>query len=242
MPMRMIHLNGHTVTYTLKRSERRRTIGLQVGLDGVTVILPDRAHERDAVRALQNRADWVLKSLAKWEDYQPPPTLKGEDGESIGYMGKTIRLTLKTHARARTRIDHTDDALTLWLDDTLDPSLISSTVTRAVDRWRRKTALDLMKPKIEHYARELGRQEPPVSVRVNRSRWGSCSSDGSIRMNARLIAFDDDLIDYVCAHEACHLIEMNHSKRFYALLDKIMPDHRARSKRLKQQSPPGMDF
>ena len=99
-----------------------------------------------------------------------------------------------------------------------------------------------MAPKVELYAGQLGLKPPPVSVRVNRSRWGSCSSDGSIRMNARLIAFEEDLIDYVCAHEACHLIEMNHSKRFYALLDEIMPDHRARSKRMKQESPPGMDY
>jgi len=79
-------------------------------------------------------------------------------------------------------------------------------------------------------------------VREQASRWGSCSADGSIRMNARLIGYDEALIDYVCAHEACHLLEMNHSRRFYSLLDQIMPDHRARRTRLRETDPPGVAY
>ena len=100
------------------------------------MILPIRASERDAERALNNRADWVLKSLKRWEDYTPQAELDGRDGDRIGYLGGTLRLTLLTHDRARTRIDQDDEALTLYLDERLDESLRAATVKRAVDRWR----------------------------------------------------------------------------------------------------------
>jgi hypothetical protein len=91
-----------------------------------------------------------------------------------------------------------------------------------------------MAPKVDAYADALGARRPKVSVREQTRRWGSCSQDGSIRMNARLMAFPEPLIDYVCAHEACHLKVMDHSPRFYALLDTIMPDHRERQRALRE--------
>lgn len=242
MPICTIRLQDQILSYTLKRSSRRRTIGLQVSPEGVSVTIPDYASKRDAERALENRSDWIFNSLKKWEGHSPPRQLEGHHGERLGYLGRELELIVLEHDRARTRIDCVQDALRISIDARLDDGLRPATVKRAVDRWRRQTALDLMRPKIEQYAFMLDLKPPPVSIRVNRSRWGSCSSDGSIRMNARLIAFEEDLIEYVCAHEACHLIEMNHSRRFYALLDQIMPDHRARSKRLKSISPPGMAY
>lgn len=242
MQTRTIRLHDRLIDYALTYSARRRTIGLQVGPKGVRVMLPSSHGPKDADRALKARSDWVLKSLKSWDNHKPAPELEGREGEPIGYLGDILILKIDTHDKARTLVEAGWETLNVRIDDRLDPSLQAMTIRKAIQRWRRKEALQIMTPMVEAYAERLGLPAPKVSVRVNRSRWGSCSSDGSIRMNARLIAYPEPLIEYVCAHEACHLIEMNHSKRFYALLDKIMPDHRPRSKRLKALTPVGVEY
>lgn len=242
MESRSIILGGRTVGYTLKRSARRRTIGFRVGADGLSVTLPRRVAVREAESALHEKSGWILSKLDKWTERRSIPELTGADGQGVGYLGRTLTLRVVGHSRARTLVGLEENAIVVRVDNTLSGSLRDATVRRAVERWRRRQALELMTPRLAHYAAQLNRPAPAVSIRVNASRWGSCSSDGSIRMNARLIAFEETLIDYVCAHEACHLIEMNHGPRFYALLDRLMPDHRSRSTLLKAAIAPGYVF
>ncbi|MCC5994840.1 MAG: M48 family metallopeptidase [Oceanicaulis sp.] len=242
MSTRTIRLDGRELAYTLARSSRRRTIGLKVGPDGLSVTLPRFAREGEADRAVREKAGWILDRLDKQARRQARPALQGVDGEAIGWLGGTLTLRVIAHAKARTAIHQGEGVLDVRVDERLDAALRAATVRRALSRWRRTAALALMAPKVTGYARALGAPRPVVRVREQASRWGSCSADGSIRMNARLIAFDEALIDYVCAHEACHLLEMNHSARFHALLDGLMTDHRARRKRLRDCEPPGVEF
>lgn len=242
MTSRTIQIAGRSVAYTLKRSSRRRTIGFRVGPAGLSVTVPRRAGLRETEAALREKSDWILSKLDKWAARPVPAPLAGRDGETIGYLGRERVLRVLPHDRARSLVEIGDDTFTVHLDAGLSGDLKTATVRRAIERWRRQAALDLMTPKLSGYAGELGLKAPLVRVRVNSGRWGSCSSDGSIRMNARLIAFAEPLIDYVCAHEACHLIEMNHGPGFYALLDRLMPDHRARSKALREAVAPGAHY
>ena len=242
MITRTIRLGERELVYTLGRSARRRTIGLKVGPDGLSVVLPRFASATEADRAVRERAGWILDRLDKQARRTPPAPLQGVDGEQIGWLGGVLALRVTSHDRARTALQRNGDVLEVGVDARLELSLRAATVRRALARWRRDQALALMAPKVTAYAEALDAPRPSVRVREQASRWGSCSADGSIRMNARLIAFDETLVDYVCAHEACHLLEMNHSKRFYRLLDQIMPDHRARRTRLRETDPPGAAF
>ena len=238
-----IVLNGQRLDYTLKRSARRKTIAIQINETGVQVVLPERVARREADRVLRDKADWVLKKWRVWAEKAQTPALAGESGEVIGYLGGELRLRIDTHHKARTQIEHQGGELIVKLDETLsDEALRQATLQRALKRWRSEQAKIYMSPKIAKYAQRLNLPEPRLFIRHQKRRWGSCSSHGTIRMNARLMAYAPDLIDYVCAHEVCHLIEMNHSPRFYALLDRIMPDHRVRQALLKQKAPPGVHY
>ncbi len=238
---RQLRLSDRDVTYTVTHSRRRRTIGLKVTEDGLTVTLPHRLAARHADSAVRDKAAWVLDRLEKMTR-RARPALHGVDGEEIGWLGTPLTLRVHPGDRVRTRVLREDDALHVHIDQALPPDMAASAVRNALHRWRKAEALTLMTPKLEAYAEQLGARRPKVSVREQKRRWGSCSEDGSIRMNARLIGFDESLIDYVCAHEACHLKVMDHSKRFYALLDQIMPDHRHRSKALKEAVEVGAAF
>lgn len=239
-PDRHIELEGRQIAYRLKRSARR-TIGLKIDADGLTITLPRLTPAREAERIMREKSGWILPRLEK-HAARRRPELTGADGQGVGYLGETLRLTVTAHAKARTALSLEAGHLAVRVDERLSGALRDATVLRAVRRWRREEAARLMTPRIAHYAKALGQPVPPVKVREQASRWGSCASDGTIRMNARLIAFAPELIDYVCAHEACHLIEMNHSKRFHDLLDQILPGHRALRRALRDAAMPGDDY
>ncbi|KPP81494.1 MAG: putative metal-dependent hydrolase [Oceanicaulis sp. HLUCCA04] len=240
MQTRIVDLAGTEVSYRVRHS-RRRTIGLRIDADGLVITLPQRTPAVEADRVARDRAGWILPRLEKWSA-RARPEFTGAPGETIGYLGRELAVQIEPHARARTLISVHDDHLLVQVDERLDPALRTATVFRAVKRWRADTALACYAPRIAAYAQALGLDAPAVKVRAQESRWGSCSSDGVIRMNVRLIAFPESEIDYVCAHEACHLIEMNHSARFYALLDRLMPDHKARRRSMRERTPPGYAY
>lgn len=242
MTPRRITLGQSEIAYRVARSARRRTIGLKVSEDGLTVVLPARARDHEAERAVRAKAGWVLAKLRAVAERPVQPELQGVDGETVGYLGEPLRLCVIPYDKARTRVAHVDDRLEVRVDAGLDEAMRASAVVRALKRWRRERALALMAPKVERYAAALEEAPPKVLIREQAKRWGSCSSDRVIRLNARLLAFSPDLVDYVCAHEACHLIEMNHSKRYYALLERLMPDHRARSAALAAAAPVGARY
>lgn len=240
---RDIDLRGTQVRYTLQRSNRRRTIGLKIGAEGLVVILPTRTPEREGERVLREKADWVLSHLKTWRDKPRAEDFEGREGERIGYLGAALVLHLHPYGKARTRIERQGAELHLYYDESLhDTSLRAATLRRALMRWRKAEALAYMTPRLEAYAQRLGVEISAIHVREQKRRWGSCASDGSIRMNARLMAYPPELIDYVCAHEACHLIEMNHSARFYAQLARLMPDHAHRRAMLSRLTPPGVAY
>ena len=239
--VRQIELPDRDLLYTLKRSHRRKTIGLKVSDDGLTVTLPARVSVAEADAVVREKAGWVIDRLERRQARTAPP-LRGVDGEAIGWLGVEMRLAVLTHDKARTRVTRTEAEVIVHVDRHLSPADSRKAVLAALKRWRKSEALALMTPKLDAYAEALGAKRPKVSVREQKSRWGSCSSDGSIRMNARLIAYPEALIDYVCAHEACHLKVMDHSSRFHALLDGLMPDQKRRQRALRDAKPAGGAF
>jgi predicted metal-dependent hydrolase len=239
--VRQIELPDRDLLYTLKRSHRRKTIGLKVSEDGLTVTLPARVSVAEADAVVREKAGWVIDRLEK-RQARTAPDLRGVDGELVGWLGSDLRLTVLPHDKARTTVTRTVAEVIVHVDRQLNPCDSRKAVLAALKRWRKAEALALMTPKLEGYAQALGAKRPKVSVREQKARWGSCSSDGSIRMNARLIAYPEGLVDYVCAHEACHLLVMDHSPRFHGLLDGLMPDQNRRRRALRDTRPAGGAF
>ena len=99
--------------------------------------------------------------------------------------------------------------------------------------WLKALALDALTPRAGHFSARLGLPAPRVSLSSARTQWGACSESGAIRLNWRLVHLDPALADYVVAHEVAHLVELNHSKRFWRLLAGLYPDWRVARKHLE---------
>jgi len=218
----LIELGGRTVEYRFER-RRRRTLGITVDAHGLRVAAPLRAAWRDIEGFLRDKERWILRKLDEWARLPRGTQLRGESGEIVPVFGVPQVLELR---HGRKHVDGRAGRIVITLGRRSRPA-------DALVAWLKQQALQAFRPRVAHYAAELGLQPPRVSLSNARTQWGVCTEDGTIRLCWRLVHLDAALTDYVIAHEVAHLVEMNHSRRFWALLARLYPDWRAARGRLE---------
>lgn len=224
---RKIVLVGETVDYRLFRA-RRQTIGMSVDLDGLTVRAPRWVTIREIEEALTERGAWIVRTLAEWRGRQRDvlPSV-WRTGAPILYLGKELKLALFRSRATLVRPDMFD--LTVMHPTAHDERAVADTVSR----WLRDEAAQRVLPRVADFARRVTHALPPVRLSNARSEWGSCNHKGEIRLNWRLIQLPPLLADYVVAHEVAHLVELNHSRKFWSLVEALLPGHDAHRKELE---------
>ncbi len=225
---RRVALAGLAIEYSLVRA-RRRTIGIEVGLDGLTVRAPRWVSIREIEAALHERSRWIAKSLEAWQGRRRESLPREwRSGATILHRGVDLTLAVRCSANAAVHADlfHLTVAHPVADDE--------SQVARCVGAWLRDEALRLVTPRVAHFAARLGRAAPPVKLSGARSEWGSCNHRGEIRLNWRLAQLPPTLADYVVAHEVAHLAELNHSPRFWATVESLLPGHTALRRELRE--------
>lgn len=225
--MRSITLAGQAVSYRLRRS-RRRTIGLAIDHGGLRVGAPLHVRLGDIEDLIRQHGQWVLDKLATWRARPVPAPLTVADGAAISAFGAALTLAIRPARRAAWHID----GLTLHLavPATVDATTVLETALR-------EHARRVFAERLALYAARLGEPTPPLRLSSARTRWGSCNPRGSIALNWRLVFMPLPVVDYVVAHELAHLREMNHSRRFWSVVEQLCPDWRARRLELRQLGP-----
>ena len=212
-----IELDGQAIRYTLKRS-RRRSLGLRVDGQGLTVNMPLRASKKWVNEVLRDKAAWVLKKLRQAEAQKALPVI-WQDGEKLPFLGDEISLSLMSGAE-RTQPVLYGQTLVVTCVDPLDQF---ATQTK-VEQWYKRQALTCFTGRLDLYTKRLGIAElPPLRLSNATSLWGSCNAQGILRLSWRLIKAPLYQIDYVVAHELAHLRHMNHSPAFWAVVESIYP-------------------
>jgi predicted metal-dependent hydrolase len=222
-----LSIEGRLVSYTIKRSARRRAIALLVDEDGLRVGAPWDASHGSIERLLRQHAAWIVRKLDEWQ-VRRAPVRAWRDGEAFMLLGQPFTLRIAAD-EPFVRLDGAH-----IITGPADAS--SAAVARRVQEWLRAQALLCFEERVEHYRRLLGIPEPPrVHLSSARTRWGSCHVSGRIHLNWRLIQVPAHLLDYVVAHEVAHLIEMNHSPRFWRTVERVIPDYAARRRELRRE-------
>jgi predicted metal-dependent hydrolase len=219
-------LDGKLVSYVIKRSARRTAISIVVDEEGLRVGAPWDATQHAIERLLRKHGDWVLKKIDEWQ-VKRAPSRRWSDGEPLMLFGRPLEL------RVSTRAGHTH----LQGDQLVVPARETATgVSRQVLEWLHEQARVCFTQRVEHYRRLVGIQKiPQVHLSSARSRWGSCHSSGRIHLNWRLVQMPLPLIDYVVAHEVAHLLEMNHSPRFWRIVARVVPDYEAKRLQIRRE-------
>lgn len=199
----------------------RRTIGITVDASGVRVSAPLRAPWRDIEAFLRQKERWIVAKLAHWSSAPRPATLRGEAGETLPLFGITRLLVVREGPR---EVRDEPDRIIVSGSRHVLPRLVA---------WLKERALAALRPRVGYYAALLGRATPPVSLSNARTQWGVCSRSGGIRLNWRLVHLEPGLADYVVAHEIAHLAELNHSKRFWRVVESLYPTWQEARTRLR---------
>ena len=225
--LRSIQLAGTAITYTLKRSGKRRSIGLRIDDRGLTVNIPLRASEKWLQSVLNEKADWVVEKLGGWQKKKTvaPQWL---DGEKIPFRGETFTLRIFPSLFKSPPQLH-GEQLHLYVTDITDEAKIETVVTK----WYRQEAERVFQECVAHYAPLMSVAPKQIKLSSARTQWGSCTSHGVIRLNWQLVRMPLHLIDYVVVHELAHLIEMNHSAAFWRVVENSCPDYEIRRAELR---------
>ena len=212
-------LAGKNIAYTLKRSSRRRSIGLRIDDRGLTVSVPLRASEKWLHSVLQDKAHWVVEKLDGWQTRRLPET-KWTDGETLGYLGEllTLRVVQSLFAAPPAR---RGGELFVFVADDGDAQQIEHVATL----WYQQEALHLFGQRVAHYAPLLDVAPRAVKLSAAKTQWGCCTARGTVRLNLQLVKLPLRLIDYVVVHELAHLREMNHSAAFWKVVESVCPDY-----------------
>jgi predicted metal-dependent hydrolase len=219
---RCILLGERLVEYRFVR-RRRRTLGLTVDANGLAVAAPLYAPWRDIESFMRDKERWILSKLDEWASTPRPAVLRVATGETLPLFGDPLTLDVRDGGRA---VRREADRLVVFAPGPLR-------LVEILVGWLKTKALESLAPRVEHFASLLGLPAPYIALSNARGQWGVCNEGGPICLNWRLVHLEPALADYVVAHEVAHLIEMNHSKRFWSLVGKLYPAWRESRERLE---------
>jgi predicted metal-dependent hydrolase len=213
---------GAPFEFRVRRSPRARRVRVSVdGAGEVEVVLPKRAPERAAAQAVRELTPWIerrRRTLAR-----AAAELARPEG-TVPFLGHDLRLVPQP---GRERVHRRGGELLVPKRDT----------AVALERWYRRQARAEIAPRLDAAVARAGTSYSGLTIRGQKTRWASCSSSGHMSFNWRLLLAPEAVLDYVVEHEVCHLERMDHSPRFWALLESRVPDWREHARWLRRYGP-----
>lgn len=214
------------IKYRVKKSSRRNTTQIVVNRMGVEITTPSKKSQKQITELVQKNAKWIYKKqlLAKEEK---PFKLTFEHGSRLPFFGRNYLLDVKQtkksesfslkNGKFQARINKISKARVrkLYLD------------------WSKKKAPPLFEKSVKKYTKKIGADYSKILVKNQKNRWGSVSKNGTINFNQKLIRAPSKIVDYVVAHEVCHLKIPNHSRKYWDLLGSVMPDYEEKKEWLR---------
>jgi predicted metal-dependent hydrolase len=221
--------SGEPLQYQLERRQRR-TVGLKITPEGLVIHAPKRISQSHLESIILIKADWIQKKLTSLKSNQVA-TMTWQHGEQLLLLGNTITLNVAHNARSKMPA-YASGQLHIAMPNPQD----TSSVARKVKQWYLKEAYMDFARRLALFSAKLGVTTPTLFLSNAKSRWGSCNSRREIRLNWRLLQAPPHMINYVVCHELAHLKEMNHSARFWQVVESLYPDYKQAEKELKTLS------
>lgn len=224
---REVDLLGNTVEYEVRRSDEASEPRIDVDIRGVTVVLPTSSAEYPA-DLLEDNAAWVVEKQREFDRHREQiPEREFENGESFPYLGDEYEVVVERRStsmigdgKLRLAKHHVDD----------------TSIERALETLYRRKARETFEEIADQYAAEMGVEYEQIEIRNQRTKWGSCSTSGTLGLNWRLMMAPRNVVEYIVIHELAHLRETNHSDAFWSLVAEHDPDYEAHAQWLDENS------
>lgn len=224
----ILNVDGLEIPVNVVR-KRVKNLNLRVRADGtVTLSIPQHLPLARAREFLDRKGDWIAERVRRNIERRPSPDLAGELPDRIPLWGKLVPRDSVQANSGQAASDRDASGQGAPGQTAIDQA--------ALDELYRTEVLRALPGIVERMEARIGVHAARWSVRVMKTRWGSCTpKTGAIRINARLAAYPLECLEFVVVHELVHLLEPSHNARFHTLLDEFCPDNRGIARRLKQQ-------
>jgi predicted metal-dependent hydrolase len=215
---RKISLDHKEIDYTLRLSNKAKYLRLQINhANELEVILPKRYKHEKAEDFILQKKNWILKRL------------KEKQKDTFHFLGKELKVLVNYDLFVKKpQIIYSNKKLIANI-----PAGYSFTENEIYDSWLKHKAKIYIPKRARELSKLTGFDYKRITIRSQKTRWGSCSANGTLSFNYGLLKFGKKVIDYVIIHELCHLKELNHSKRFWKLVEKSCPDYKNLKRELK---------
>ncbi|HEY8708725.1 MAG TPA: SprT family zinc-dependent metalloprotease [Burkholderiaceae bacterium] len=239
---------GQTLVAYAFRRARRRNIGFTVGSEGLTVTAPKWVPLYEIDAAVKSKSSWILRKLDDANERRQrieSARIQWQDGATFPFLGEPVTVVLdprhgfdEVGAVLATDAAAAPGVPRMTLRVGLPHAASAEQIRDAVQAWLMKQAKRMFEERLDHYAPQLEVRWTRLALSSAGTRWGTAHSDGSIRLNWRLIHFRLPVIDYVVAHELSHLRVMDHSPRFWDTVRTVVPDYAHLRGQLKDEALP----
>jgi len=221
----VLAIGDAAVPFELRRSSRRRTLGLTVTPHQVRIHAPSWTPRAEIEHYVLRQHDWLKRAWTRMQARAPQPAAEPLAG--VRYLGRVLALDVRGSLFCEVR----RDGDTLRVHAPLDADIAS-----LVRDWLYSQATAVLAWRLQRIARRAGRQPRRFALSNAQTQWGSCTRRGHVRLNWRLVQAPLAVIDYVAAHELAHLVHLDHSPRFWAQVAEWCPDALARRAELRKMS------
>jgi predicted metal-dependent hydrolase len=230
----VVVIGGREIRYRVRTSARASRLSLRIDpQEGLEVIVPLRVRDADIGRLVAAKSGWVarkLRDIARQKAATPGIELR--DGAEIMLLGRTHALHVSTADGRRAWIERLPGHIHLRID-----SLDDDRVGAAFRWWLVRLAKAAIPERVEALNARCGMTYSRISIRSQRTRWGSCSRRGTLSFNWRLVLLPPEVMDYLIYHELAHIQQMNHSRRFWKVVERWCPGYREAERWLRQHGP-----
>ncbi|EMA44252.1 M48 family metallopeptidase [Halococcus saccharolyticus] len=220
-------LLGEAVNYEVRRSNEAGEPRIDVDIRGVVVILPQESQSNPETLLAENAA-WVVEKKRKYDSYRKEvPNRRFEVGATFLYLGTPHEIVVERRSSSAVR----EGEFRLS-----EHHVKQASVKRALETLYRRKARETFEKRASHYAEEMGVEYEQIEIRNQRTKWGSCSTAGTLGLNWRLMMAPSDIVDYIVIHELAHLREPNHTDAFWSLVVEYDPQYREHAQWLEEHS------
>ncbi len=209
--------------YSIRRSSRTKKIKLVVRTDGkVELVMPKLVPLFIGKAFAKLHEDWIKKQHKKAKNKLPE--IPSEDGAFLPFLGQNYRLEIQKDTKNKIKV--VNEKIIVQYKKKAD-------IKKNIEHFYREKAREICTERALYFAKKIGLKFKAIRIKNQKTRWGSCSSQGNLNFNWKIIKEEMKIIDYLVIHEICHLQEMNHSKRFWKLVENLDPDYKIHAKYLK---------
>jgi len=215
-------------SYEIIRSNRK-TISIIVEPDETIIVRAPKDLPDEKIREkIYKKRKWIAEKIQKSREIVKPVPKKRElvSGEKVKLKNKLIRLKIYPVQQKKTNLIFESNILHIFVNKDLSEDKRKEEIKKVLLKWYKEQALDIISKRVQKYAKYLDEKPKDIKVRDQQLRWGSCTKEGILLFNWRIVMAPVSAIDYIVIHELCHLKESSHTPKYWALVESLFPEYR----------------